>query len=655
MEPEPIKKRLDALDGLRGIAILLVLLSHLEMTALFDKGSNLLLKVIFDSGEIGVSILFILSGFLMSYLYSNPKSTLDFLQKRYTRIFPAFIAVCILLTVVSLNLEILKSVKDSLLWLFGICLIFYIFWVYVIKKISPKFSTLLFKTFIFLQIIVGLFYLFYIMQMDYTIYLTTLSEQTRAIINFFINATLTLPLGTYSGPLSSVYWSLGTEVYFYMLYPITAVPIISILAPRSKKTKILFLATTFPFFIGLYLISQKFLFFNLLHLELAYYFIGGLALGYFYKHNPINFDISSKKSKLISFLSIPLFIGTIIIYHQLLILLPSSLDPYIKTIFTLPFTLLVLLTLFEHTHLANVLNLKGFIGIGTISYSMYLIHMFIYDIVEAHFADPTNLNDILFFISISVIGTILVAIGMYFLVERPYFKKRKDAFSEIKVKTSEIKQPKIVKTIIVVTIVYFATTFFAYNSNFKLASLQNSFQTNIITSPQISEKQIVLNKYPQIDMQFKAYENNLAVIEMDLTGTNLPNQEFTKQELIMKLKETNTESWQETKIIINSRDHDFKNLFGFSPIPDSKNKTYDLQLLLDQPNSSHQITINANNHLLIAHSSITKSEILNPSVVLNLGINKLIAFVQNPIAQLILILYLPILFICIYLQKKYKL
>ncbi len=656
MEPEPLKKRLDALDGLRGVAIILVLLSHLNLNVLFDKGSNLLLKTIFDSGEIGVSILFILSGFLMAYLYPQPKSTLGFLQKRYTRIFPAFIAVCTLLTVVAITPQITDNIQESLKWLFGISLIFYLVWVYVIKKLPTQFGKTLFLSFILLQILVGAFYLLWVMRMDYTQYIESIPELTRTLITFMVNATLTLPLGTYSGPLSSVYWSLGTEVYFYILYPIIAVPFISIAAKTNKKTKLILLASTLPLFIGLYYISQKFLFFKLLHLELAYYFVGGLSLGYIYRNKILNLD--GKKSKILSALSIPLFIGTIIIYHALLIALPTPIDPLLKTVFTLPFTILVLITLMEKTWLAKVFTSRLLIYIGTISYSMYLIHMFVFEVLKKQLGEPTDFMNVTWYVLLSVASAIIVASGMYYLLEKPYFKKRKNQSdsNNNEVKTASPKKQTITKTLFAITLIYVITTFFSYNSDFKLFSLQSRHQTDILMSPQdTNQSQLSLKENPLINAKLTAKNNNLAVIELDLSGKNAPNEEFKKQTITARLKETGTENWQETSFVITSRDDTLKNLFGFAPIPDSKNKSYDLQIELDEPNSSHQITINTSNELLKAHYTLNKSEFIkSPTQITAFILDKIIAISTNPTAQISFLFYLPFLLTCLYIINKVK-
>lgn len=72
--------RIDYLDGWRGLAIMLVLISH------FDGVPSA------GMGRMGVDIFFVLSGMLMSHILFTKRTDLKtFYQRRISRIFPAFI------------------------------------------------------------------------------------------------------------------------------------------------------------------------------------------------------------------------------------------------------------------------------------------------------------------------------------------------------------------------------------------------------------------------------------------------------------------------------------------------------------------------------------------------------------------------------------
>ncbi len=92
-------KHIGNLDGIRGIAILLVMLLHL---AVFEK-KNLLDEIVFSIasiGWIGVDLFFVLSGMLITGILldtkSKPKYFRNFYIRRSLRIFPLYYSLLIL-------------------------------------------------------------------------------------------------------------------------------------------------------------------------------------------------------------------------------------------------------------------------------------------------------------------------------------------------------------------------------------------------------------------------------------------------------------------------------------------------------------------------------------------------------------------------------
>ena len=97
-------QRLTALDGLRGVAILLVMgfhyFYHLESfyykSTLYPYGETFSNTVIFKYGYMGVELFFIISGFVIAMTLESSKSLLDFAIRRFVRIWPALIVSAIL-------------------------------------------------------------------------------------------------------------------------------------------------------------------------------------------------------------------------------------------------------------------------------------------------------------------------------------------------------------------------------------------------------------------------------------------------------------------------------------------------------------------------------------------------------------------------------
>lgn len=96
MAPRDLQLRhLRNLDGLRGYAVLIVLVSHIS-------NQNFVKYRFFGEGfgQIGVMIFFALSGFLMAYLYAdrpfNGRELLNFATRRSARVLPLYFAVVFL-------------------------------------------------------------------------------------------------------------------------------------------------------------------------------------------------------------------------------------------------------------------------------------------------------------------------------------------------------------------------------------------------------------------------------------------------------------------------------------------------------------------------------------------------------------------------------
>ena len=108
-ERENSQSRVAALDGLRGVAVLMVLLAHLTPYAPSGNRALEWLYKVGQSGIYGVDLFFVLSGFLITgiLLQTRARSTRwrDFYIRRALRIFPLYYAV--------------------LLWIFGVCSFFH--------------------------------------------------------------------------------------------------------------------------------------------------------------------------------------------------------------------------------------------------------------------------------------------------------------------------------------------------------------------------------------------------------------------------------------------------------------------------------------------------------------------------------------------------
>jgi peptidoglycan/LPS O-acetylase OafA/YrhL len=103
MVAHALSPRIPELDGIRGIAILLILLHHFGDSALAD-GAFPWLRRAFRSGWIGVDLFFVLSGYLITGILlrarGRPRGLRHFYARRALRIWPLYLAACVTLLLI---------------------------------------------------------------------------------------------------------------------------------------------------------------------------------------------------------------------------------------------------------------------------------------------------------------------------------------------------------------------------------------------------------------------------------------------------------------------------------------------------------------------------------------------------------------------------
>ena len=96
--------RIPSLDGIRAISIIMVLLAHLNGTSHFPIFPGWFFKLV-DLGYLGVTVFFVISGFLISSLLFEEHfrtgriNLLNFYMRRTFRIFPAYYMLILVVTV----------------------------------------------------------------------------------------------------------------------------------------------------------------------------------------------------------------------------------------------------------------------------------------------------------------------------------------------------------------------------------------------------------------------------------------------------------------------------------------------------------------------------------------------------------------------------
>ncbi|WP_141731612.1 acyltransferase family protein [Oligoflexus tunisiensis] len=124
-----------ALDGIRGLAILMVLCVHFFVTFTPQNFFELSLQKLSGYGTLGIDLFFMLSGFLITGILMDTKADAQYLRnfwvRRFLRIFPLYYLVLLLVMLVLLLLpEALQpayaKVWDAMPWAWTYLLNFYI-------------------------------------------------------------------------------------------------------------------------------------------------------------------------------------------------------------------------------------------------------------------------------------------------------------------------------------------------------------------------------------------------------------------------------------------------------------------------------------------------------------------------------------------------
>lgn len=618
--------RLKALDGLRGLSILFVFLSHANLPFL---PHNPITKVLTQGGFVGVAFLFILSGFLMAYLYPNPRSKLDFLQKRYSRIFPLFISICLatFITWVFLINEWYLQILTLVLTAAAVN----IFWTRIVKPyFSEGVKRLIFISFLLLQVAMAIVYI-WISSRPSTFFFNDMPNFQRLLVTFLVNITLTFPISTYAFVMSAVLWSLAAEVLFYITYPFIFVPIIGELNSRSKLQKVIFTLSLFPLFGGLFLISLKIGHFGILSVYFFVYFLTGMSMGYIYRNNRRIIIELSYKIKGLKILS------PFIFFFLILFLLNFTTNPqnsnfihWIWIIFAVPLSFLFLISLTPDTYLSKIFSTRFLVFIGTISYSLYLTHMFILGLVHNIMKSTTVNSQIIEFL-LSLMFSIVLAVVLYILLEKPYFIKSKVKREPFNLPYSAMKHMALSFSCFI--LFFFVLVFVVFLKNFSLFSIEKiSFPSVIISKNSLS--------FP-----LKATEKNLGAVDMSLIKSGIGSPE--KKKIVFKIKEDGAKTWYSiSNYYINNPGDSFPNVFGFPPIEKSLNKNYIFTIDLigfDENSIVKNIPVQA------IYLVDKKELIKNPKIFFSFVFSKIETIIRDREFQLELILIIPFATACLLL------
>ena len=354
-----------SLDGLRGVAVLLVLVSHFEVLAPQGLTGITFINHFFRGGYLGVDIFFVLSGFLITSLLLNEHEThskiylLRFYGRRFLRLLPALTFLLLLYSII--------TVLDG-----------------------KEFSS------ISLGIWASLFY--------------------------YLNWQYVFSFPRSFGDLGYL-WSLSIEEQFYIVWP--AVVILLTKATKTVVVKIIFVAILVVFVMwhrySLWTTPSD------IPYKLVTVFVRtdtridslliGCITAFIYQRRLI----STKISKPLALL------GAAVLFLHL-----ELSKPYTNYMFYGGFTVvaisvaLIITGLTDDTFfLSKLLSHRYIVGIGKVSYGVYLWHYPIIKFIERNFPTADKLIQVL----LALFFTGLFTTASWILIETPALRLKKRKFS----------------------------------------------------------------------------------------------------------------------------------------------------------------------------------------------------------------------------------
>lgn len=616
-----MKDRLPSLDGLRGIAALSVVLSHINNSPLVLLNAPLLVTAyqILAVGPNSVQILFVLSGFLMAYLYpSIPKASI-FIKKRYARIFPIYTVIVLFLWLdTSLGL-LTKPFFIQISGLFLFAFFISLGWKLIKKSpVSHAAANILFYIFIILQVVVILCNLFITPHFVIANQLI-LPDGIKSLLIMITNVTLTTPFIKDIPRMSGVFWSLAPEILFYIVYPFIVIPLV-------------YLGRKYGIFMSIILIVgiTKILFdldtalvaiggFESMNIARASGFVAGATIGTIYQNKGSYWEKIEPvvKKPLTGILAIVLFIamqwGDSAIRDGQSILFMNTY--YLVSSWIIAFVILT--AIIPKTITYKILSNKVFVFLGLISYSLYLIHLQAIEWARAAvlffnktITQPGIVESIT--ILVAVVFSIGIAWFLFHFIEILYFAGKKPiiettlANENEKVKTKEhhFSKRRILITVSVTMVVFT----WLYSGSFSPTQL---VQRHTISSGSSTEVSLLGRT---VTVPIKAEKENLSAISIHLRYAKSAEKTLQKKDpaiLHFTLYDASGKKLFTSVSNAYAVEGSIVHGFGFPVLVDSKDKVYKVQLSLQKGSVDDQIFVDTTSTSLVSIYTSSKSQLLH--------------------------------------------
>lgn len=613
------KSRLYALDGLRGFAALSVFFSHSG----FDPRSITQIPAIFwvyktlSVGPNSVQILFVLSGFLMAYLYAEITSIRQFIMKRYARIFPVFAVITLFIWLIGSG-NIVTLWYQQLAILLGLALIIYLGWNGLRKfDNKKKFGTILFFVFAVFQLAVLLINL--IITPKITVAHTlVVPDRVKSLIDLISTVTLTTPFVKGILQLSNVFWSLAPEVYFYLLYPFIVIPLVRISRRCGFVVSALIVIAVTKILLDLDTAISSILSFHAMNIARANGFIAGVVVGTLYQsRGKIWRSLETIFSNPIA--GIVVFLGFIAIQAGDWTIRDGQAIWFMNLYYLLSswvIALTVICAIIPGTIINKIFSIRALTFLGMISYSLYLVHNRVIPMAEQIMAPYMH------FFSAGIGGVVQLAVMLsmtigvsyllYRLVEYLYFQSKSHKTHTAAATVKEAKRPLFTgwPAYIFGGLAVVAVILWLYSGGFVPSLYASHHRINGTLIP----KEVSLLHNP-LRVPITSSHNNLSVVILNLRYAKNADRtrKLAKNPAVLDFR-----LYEEgnSKPIFTSTRHGYEvegephYPFGFPTIADSAGKKYIVELKQQYGSAEDQVIADISPASLVTLYSNSRKEIL---------------------------------------------
>lgn len=613
------EERLKVLDGLRGLMAILVVTHHFNLANLVNTSHPITFKWFFwlfsSQGSLAVYFFFSLAGFLMTHLYHRIDNLKIFYLKRFTRILPLYWSLAFIYTLYEFyQPPILLLIFE---WVITMILMnFYWEMVLFTNRISSQNKIILF---IWPFILSSIIYLWFL-RMPVEVLRST-PDIFQILLTFFVNATITFGLGNYIPIVGLIFWSMGLELFFYLLYPyINYVFLVDLYSSSIKRIGAFFILLGLLYLLMLYF-SNKIFQINFFYPETSIFFCVGIFWGLIYKKS-IYKRVTQLFWRFEFQIIIVIFLVLVLIsnvYYSVFGL--GYLNNSVKIIVTLPLVFMCfgLILSSEEKKLGKFFLSQPLILLGTISYSLYLSH----GLVVSSIGGVTS-NDSMLEVILRVFGLVLLSIFFaylcYLFIERRYFLYYRVLIENLSSEALPVLSRK--KLIVIGFLICQLIFIFASRPTYGLTSYERNIELTH------SNSKTKLSNLIPINFSFKSTDNGMAIVFIKILNDAklLSFNEMTQATDSAKLKITFYDN--DRKLI---KDH-FIDIWrvrkeewipiGLPVQVDSSNKNYQIDLQLTPGKLADQVFLSNSNYLKIIYKVPKKNILNNPLILISLILEK---------------------------------